>query len=239
MVSIAVIGLGNFGCRILDELIDYEADIIIIDKDREIIEKYKDRVRDAYITDAINQESLKKMIPEDIDSVVVDLGGQLESSILLTNYLKKLNVRRIIVKAKSDEHGEILKLVGASLVVLPDLDAAQRMAPLLISSVLFNFMQISESFALAEISALPEIIGKSLVDINCRQQYGLNIVAWRKGSLSDFKFVDGPDFIVEEGMSLLAAGTDEAINKYVKRKGASIPRNKTLFSNFFHHKRKP
>ena len=54
MVSIAVIGLGNFGCRVLDELIDSEADIIIIDRDREIVEKYKERVRDAYITDAIN-----------------------------------------------------------------------------------------------------------------------------------------------------------------------------------------
>ena len=109
MVSIAVIGLGNFGCRVLDELIDSEADIIIIDRDREIVEKYKERVRDAYITDAINQEALKKMIPDDIDSVVVDLGGQLESSILVTNYLHKFGVRRIIVKAKSDEQGEILK----------------------------------------------------------------------------------------------------------------------------------
>ena len=236
MVSIAVIGLGNFGCRVLDELIDSEADIIIIDRDREIVEKYKERVRDAYITDAINQEALKKMIPDDIDSVVVDLGGQLESSILVTNYLHKLGVRRIIVKAKSDEQGEILKLVGATLVILPDLDAAQRIAPLLMSSVLFNFMQISEGFALAEISVLPEMVGKSLVNINFRQHYRTNIVAWRRGRQTDVSFVDSPDFVVEEGMSLLAAGTDGAIHSYVEKKVEAVSHNKKLFSIFFHHR---
>lgn len=238
MVSIAVIGLGNFGCRLLDELADSEADIIIIDRDRDIVERYKERVRDAYITDALSHEALQKMIPDDIDSVVVDLGGQLESSILVTNYLHKLGVRRIIVKAKSDEHGEILKLVGASLVVLPDLDAAQKVAPMLMSSVLFNFMQISENFALAEVSVLPEIAGKSLVSVNFRQHYGLNVVAWRRSNQDEFQFVSGPDFVFEQGMTLLAAGTDTDIQKYVEKRGARPSRNKSLFANLFvHHHR--
>ena len=222
----------------MDELADSEADIIIIDRDRDIVERYKERVRDAYITDALSHEALQKMIPDDIDSVVVDLGGQLESSILVTNYLHKLGVRRIIVKAKSDEHGEILKLVGASLVVLPDLDAAQKVAPMLMSSVLFNFMQISENFALAEVSVLPEITGKSLVSVNFRQHYGLNVVAWRRSNQDEFQFVSGPDFEFEQGMTLLAAGTDTDIQKYVEKRGARPSRNKSLFANLFvHHHR--
>ena len=87
MTTIAVIGLGSFGCRIVEELIETQAELIILDRDREIVEKYKNSVVNAYITDAISEETLKKVIPLDINAAIVDLGSQLESSILVTNHL--------------------------------------------------------------------------------------------------------------------------------------------------------
>ena len=63
MTTIAVIGLGSFGCRIVEELIETQAELIILDRDREIVEKYKNSVVNAYITDAISEETLKKVIP--------------------------------------------------------------------------------------------------------------------------------------------------------------------------------
>ena len=89
MNVIAIIGLGNFALNVLDQLISTSTDLIILDKDREIVEKYKKFVSNAYIADAINSETLKKIIPENLTAAIVDLGSSLESSILVTNHLKK------------------------------------------------------------------------------------------------------------------------------------------------------
>ena len=86
MNVIAIIGLGNFALNVLDQLISTSTDLIILDKDREIVEKYKKFVSNAYIADAINSETLKKIIPENLTAAIVDLGSSLESSILVTKH---------------------------------------------------------------------------------------------------------------------------------------------------------
>ena len=153
MKQFAIIGLGAFGVRMLEELLTITDEIIIIDKDKEIINKYKDFAKSAYVTDAINEIALTKIIPPEIDAVIVDLGGKIEVSIMTTNYLKKMGIKDIVVKAQTDEHGEVLTMVGATKVVFPDQEAAKRITPMLASSLLFNFMPISANLALAEVKA--------------------------------------------------------------------------------------
>jgi trk system potassium uptake protein TrkA len=214
MVSIAVIGLGSFGCRVVEELEQADADVIIIDKDRDIIERYKSSIHYAYISDAINEASLEKILPDDLHAAVVDLGSQLETSILVTNHLHKMGVKHIVVKARSDEHGEILKLVGATDIVYPDLDAALHVAPMLVSSALFNYVQVSQNFALAEVGVRDDLRGRTLAESNLRQKYGLNLVAVRKSAETDFSSVSSPSMELEESMILLVAGTNEDLRKY-------------------------
>ena len=84
MLQVAIIGLGTFGVRMLEELNDIDADVIILDKDADMINKYKDLARDAYITDAINHEAIMKCVPETIDAAIVDVGNNLEVEILTT-----------------------------------------------------------------------------------------------------------------------------------------------------------
>ena len=180
MKQFAIIGLGSFGRRMLEELYEITQEIIIIDKDKEIIEKYKDKAQAAYVADAINEKALSKLIPEEIDAVIVDLGGKIEVSIMVTNYLKKIGIKNILVKAQTDEHGEVLSMVGATQVIFPDREAAKRITPMLASSLLFNFMPISENLALAEVQANDYCLGKTLIEANLRQEFGLNVVAMRK-----------------------------------------------------------
>lgn len=235
MITIAIIGIGSFGSRIIEQLSDAEVEIIVADKDRNVVEKNKDKVHDAYITDVINNDILKKIIPEDVSAVVVDLGSNLETSILVTNYLHKIGVKQIIVKASNDEHGEILKLVGATMVVYPDLDAAQRITPILISTVLFNYMQISPLFALAEVKIKDELVGKTLQQSSFRQNYHLNVIATRDNSTEDFKFINSADFVFQENMHLLVAGAEEDLKNYLENTEKSIIK-KTFINKFFHKK---
>ncbi len=233
MVSIAVIGLGTFGCRVVEELEQADADVIIIDKDRDIIEKYKSSIHYAYISDAINEASLKKILPDDLHAAVVDLGSQLETSILVTNHLHKMGVKHIVVKARSDEHGEILKLIGATDIVYPDLDAALHIAPMLLSSALFNYVQVSRNFALAEVGVRDELCGRTLAESNLRQKYGLNLVAVKKSAENDFTSAGAPSMILEQSMILLVAGTNEALREYASRTDDDGKKEKN--AKFFAH----
>ncbi len=221
MKQFAIIGLGAFGIRMLDELLSVTDEIIIVDKDREVIEKYKDKAKAAYITDAINETALSKIIPSDIDSVIVDLGGKIEVSIMTTNYLKKIGVKDIVVKAQTDEHGEVLSMVGATRVVFPDREAAIRIAPMLASSLLFNFMPISENLALAEVRVNEACRGKTLLEANLRKEYGLNVVALRKVDADDFAFVSDPGYAFGDDDVLLVAGTEASINAFSQGSGQS------------------
>lgn len=214
MQQFAIIGLGAFGLRMLEELISITSELIIIDKDREVIEKYKDIAKAAYISDAINETALMKLIPVEIDAVIVDLGGKIEVSIMVTNYLKKMGIKQIIVKAQTDEHGDVLAMVGATQVIFPDREAAKRITPMLASSFLYNFMPISEKLALAEIRVNENCLGKTLLDANLRKTFGLNVVAMRKEESGDFFFISDPAYSFEENDILLVAGSEENINTF-------------------------
>lgn len=238
MRTIAVIGLGTFGCRIIEELIETDADLIILDKDREIVEKYKNNVVNAFITDAISEETLKKIIPQDINAAIVDLGSQLESSILVTNHLKKIGINNIIVKAKSDEHGEILKLVGATKVIYPDLDAAIHIAPLLMSSAFLNYIQLSDNFAIAEIKVRSEIEGKTLAESSLRQNYGINVIGYRFEGDAEIQNASSPNMILKPDMILLVSGTTAEIQNYSQRKETEekVKKDGKFFKRLLHRK---
>lgn len=237
MLQIAVIGLGSFGVRMLEELNEIEADVIILDKDQEIINTYKDYASAGYVTDVINQSVLEKCVPATVDAAIVDVGNNLEAAILTTNSLHKIGVKQIITKAHSNEQGEILELVGATKVVYPDLDAAQRLTPVLASNVLFDYMQISSKFALAKVNTIDEIEGKTLANSNMRKKFNLNVVAIKKKGESEYSFLNSPDFVFTSEYVLLVAGSDEAIKHYTSYKNSGETSQKvTNLLNLFKRK---
>ncbi|MCD6122029.1 MAG: TrkA family potassium uptake protein [Spirochaetales bacterium] len=234
MKQFAIIGLSRFGQRILEELIDVNCEILIIDKSREIIEIYKDKVASAYVADAINEEIINKLVPQTIDAAVVDLGDKLEVSILVTNYLKKMGIKRIIAKAETDEHAEILRLVGATQIIFPNREAAKRIAPLLISSLLFSYLPISRELVIAEIKVPEELIGKTLIEANLRQKHRLNVVAFRKENESDYSYF-APDYRLEDDDIFLVAAKETDIESYTGTEVAEGGKQKisNLFKRFF------
>ncbi len=236
MVTIAIVGMGTFGCRVVNELENTDSDVVIIDRDREIVESYKGKVKDAYITDALNDSVLRKTLPDDVDTAVVDLGQQLETSILVTNTLHKMGIKKIIVKARSDEHGEILRLVGATDIVYPDLDAALHIVPMIVTPSLYNYMQVSDKFALAEVSVRSELEGKTLAESGLRQNYNLNLVAVRNSPEDEYQLANNPTLVLKNGLLLLVAGTTEDLHKYMEQAKQTFTNKKSSFSRMFKKK---
>lgn len=217
METIAVIGLGNFAQKLIDELTAFDnIEIFIADKDREIVEQFRDKVKDAQIFSVINFDILKKVLPSDTKFAIVDMGhNNNETAILVTSYLKKLNIANIIVKAQGKEHAEILSLVGATQVILPDYDAAQKICQLIASQSIYEFDQISELFVMAEVKVISEPEGKMLTKSEFQSKYHLNAIAYRNDVTQQFSIIRSDDFAISPEYRIYVAGTKSDITDYI------------------------
>ena len=229
MKQFALIGLGNFGIRMLEELEELNAEILVIDKDRDIVDKYKNRVAAAYIADVINEEAIRKTVPVTVDAAIVDLGGKVEASVLVTNYLKKMGVREIIAKADTDEHGEILDIVGATQVIFPNREAAKRITPLLVSEYLFNFLPLSHGLVVAEVRVQERYYEKTLMEANVRKEFGVNVIAIRKSEEREYNLFI-PEYRLQPDDVLLVAGQEHDVERF---SGSVLPDRGKNGGNFF------
>jgi trk system potassium uptake protein TrkA len=230
MKQFAIIGVSAFGKRVLDELLEVDCEIILIDKRSELVDLYKDIVTSAYIADVINEATINKLIPADIDAVIVDLGDNIEASILVTKYLKNKNIKNIVVKAETDQHGEILKIVGADHVVFPYREAAIRVIPMLVSSLLFNYMSIGNGLVMAEIRVPEAFIGQSLIEANIRAKRGINVVAIRNEDTGDAFDFFSPEVRLQIGDILLVVGKEQDVTAFGE---VELPERKKGLGNFF------
>ena len=219
MLQVAIIGLGTLGIRMLEELSASGAETIVIDKDKEVIQKYKDLTKTAFVTDVINEKALETVLPTEIDAVIIDMGNNFEATIMTTNCLHKLGIKKIIVEADNDEQGEVLKMVGATQIVFPEQEAAKRITPMLLTSNLYNFMPMSEDFALAEVGIIDELDGKRLTDSNIRKEWNLNVVACRKSTEENFSFINAATYVFNKADTILVAGHNVDIIHYLSKSG--------------------
>ena len=144
MKQICVIGLGQFGSHLARTLARMGCDVLAIDVDDKPVTAIRDDVQQAVITDVRSLEALKSMIAPEIDEVIVALGESMEASILCTLHLRQIGVKKIRAKASSKDHAAILKAVGATDVIFPEQETAERMAHRIVNPDLLDVHIITD-----------------------------------------------------------------------------------------------
>jgi len=228
MKGYAVIGLGAFGRQVAEELSRLGVELIIADPDRERIERCQQLSSQAYVMSVLSQEIVRRIIPASLEAAIIDLGRPVETSILLTSYLKKMGIRRIIVKGESQEHAEILSVVGASHVILPDREAARKAVPLLVSASLASFLPLSRGIVVAEVRVPPPLVGRTMLEADVRRRYGITIVAV-KGEQDEEYDLASTEERFRPGDLLLVTGRDEPVAAFAGLQ-FSVKRKKNLRS---------
>lgn len=213
MKQFAIIGLGYFGRNVLDELLELGAEVLVVDRDREAIERFCGRETTAFVVDALNEENLRRVLPSGLDGVVIDMGDKIEPSILATSYCRKMGFKQIVVKAETEEHAEILDLIGATRIVFPNREAAKRVTPLMVSSVILSYLPVSGKLVIAEINVPDMFEGKSLIEANLRQKYGLNLISVKNGEDEEYGLFS-PQYVFRKGDVALVSGTEELLDAF-------------------------
>ncbi len=175
-----VIGLGNFGFHVVRTLAKEGVEVIALDRDPEKVRRVSELVTHAYVADVLDEKALEESGIFTADVVVVSMGENVEASILVTVLLKNRGVKEIVAKALNPLHGEVLKKLGVSRVVFPEMETAERTAKsLLISGVISEF-PFAEGYSIFEMEVPKSIVGRSLKELDLRRKYNLNVLAVKR-----------------------------------------------------------
>ena len=156
-------------------------EVLAIDRNEEIIAKIRDRVTQGICLNVIDEDSLRVVGIEDMDTVIVAMGEDFSQSILITALLKKyFNVPNIIARAVNQIHENILKLVGADKVVFPEQDLGIKLANNLSFSGVIEFMQFSDKFAITEVKVPNNFIGKTISELQLKKSRNISCIGIRK-----------------------------------------------------------
>lgn len=220
MKSFAVIGLGRFGLCLVEALCERGRHVVVIDRTEAKIQRVRDSAAKAVKADALNFELLQEILPEGIDCAVVDLGDVIGQSILVTNHLHKLGVKEIVVEAVDAEHAEILRIVGATRVVFPEREAAERVAGMLAGGGVLDFFAVSEGFSMIEIPVPEKWVGRALAELKLRQQGAVEVVAVRRpateASEENWSLADAARPFEADDI-VLVAGASRSVEKLAAR----------------------
>lgn len=218
MRKFAVIGLGRFGQKLAIALAMSEAEIIAIDQNREIIEQIRDQVTHAVRLDSTDEDALRAQGIDKIDVAIVGIGQGskgFESSILTVVNLKAIGVTQIFARAESLIQGQVLSKVGATEVIYPEIESAQRWAYKLIAPQITDKLDFAPGYSIASVVATASFHEKTVLDLQLRQKYRVNLVSIKRAENPEDKKqkmeiinVPMPDTIIYQGDILMVAGSD-------------------------------
>jgi len=208
----AVIGLGRFGGSICRTLSEQGMEVLAIDIDEDRVNEFASIASHAVVGDSTDESVLKSLGIRNFDHVIVAIGDNIQASILTTIILKELGVKHITVKATNDYHEKVLKKIGADQVVHPERDMGERIAYNIISNNVLDYLQLSEEHSIVEIVASERLDGHSLLELDIRARYGINIVAIKRGN--DIIVSPLASEIIRAGDILIVIGADEDIDRF-------------------------
>ncbi|MBN1601191.1 MAG: TrkA family potassium uptake protein [Chitinispirillaceae bacterium] len=222
-----IIGLGVFGRSLAENLIQKGTEVIVVDKDMELIEEVRDLVTYAVSFDSTDEKALDSLGLKDVNVGIVCIGEDFEANLLTSVLLKQKGVKRVISRASDPLHIKILKAVGIDQIVTPGVEAADKLAYSLIHKSLLDVSYISETTAAAKISVPPNFAGKTLGKLNLRARFGINVVAIHRlieietsdGTTKQEKVISnipGADTVLEPTDILVVIGETADLEKVIR-----------------------
>jgi len=213
----AVVGLGKFGSTVVRSLYERGHEVIAIDRDPARVQDVRDTSTQAIEADCTDEPTLRALGIADADAVVVSLGERMDASILVTLYLKQLEVREIVVKALSEDHAKVLKLVGATDVVHPERDTARRVARTIGVRSIVEYLPLAAGTSLVELRVPAAFAGRTLAELDVRRRFQVLVVAVKRDE--SLTMATGGDERLAEGDILVLVGRDADLDRLGREAG--------------------
>lgn len=209
-MKFCVIGLGRFGYEVATTLADNRMEVLGIDANESIVTSIRDNITQAVCLKITDEASLRSIGVDEMDTVIVAMGENFAESILITALLKKrLHITLVITRAVSEIHKDILLLIGADRVVLPEQEIGAKLANNL--SLPFSVIsRVTKNYSITQITTPGAFIGKKLSSLHILHDYDVTCLGLKK---EDDVVPIEPDYILEELDVLVLAGHNKDLEE--------------------------
>jgi len=208
---VLVIGLGRFGAATAGQLERQDRDVLAVDTDARLVQKWADRVTHAVQADARSIDALRQIGAQDFSIAVVAVGSSIEASVLITANLVDLEVQQIWAKAISQSHGKILARIGANHVIYPEAEAGERVAHL-VSGRMLDYIEFDDDFAIVKMYPPKPVRGVTLAQSNIRKKHGVTVVGVKSPG-GGFKEA-GPDTVISDHDLIIVSGDSRRLDEF-------------------------
>lgn len=209
--SVVVIGLGRFGSAVAQSLIRLGQEVLAIEEDQVLVEKWADELTHVAQADSTDDEALRQLGVGDFDRAVVAIGTDIEASVLTVLALAEAGVSDIWAKAITRKHGQILERVGAHHVVYPEFSMGERVAHMLTGRMI-DYIEFDDAFSIARTNAPKTTWDKTLADSAPRTHHGVTVVGVKRLG-EDFTYAR-PETTVHRHDQLIVSGPTDAVEKF-------------------------
>lgn len=212
-MKFCVIGVGRFGYHVATTLAENGMDVIAVDSNESIIASIRDKVTQAICMRVVDEESLHSIGIDEIDTVIVAMGENFAQSILITAILKqKLKISNVITRSISKIHQDILQLIGADQVILPEQEVGIRLADNL-SLPFKSVIRISSNFSISKLQVPKNFVGKTIKELEIETDHNVKCIARKEND----QFIPiEENYIIKLFDILIFSGTNKDLAKLAK-----------------------
>jgi trk system potassium uptake protein len=208
---VLVIGLGRFGAATAGQLQRLGREVLAVDEDAGLVQKWAERVTHAVQADARSLDALRQIGADEFSIAVVATGSSIESSVLITANLVDLKIPQIWSKAISQSHGKILARIGANHVIYPEAEAGERVAHL-VSGRMIDFIEFDDDFVLVKMYPPKPIRGLSLTESQVRSKYKITVVGVKSPG-KPFTYATEQTVVSNHDL-IIVSGTEADIDRF-------------------------
>src|SRR5690606_17710721 len=222
-----VLGLGNFGKALAIRLTELGHEVIGADNRMAKVEQLKEKITHTVCMDSTDGDAMNALPLKDAHAVVVAIGEDEGASLLTTALLKQLGVKRIVGRVVSDLQKTVLEAMDIDEYLMPEEDAAGRLAMRLDNIDIVDSFKISEKYSIIETKVPAKYMGMSLKEANLTNKYRVIVLTTLKtretGENGKVKIsneatgIAQSDTVLAEGDILVLFGELQDINRLIQK----------------------
>ncbi|MFT8742443.1 MAG: TrkA family potassium uptake protein [Lentilactobacillus hilgardii] len=207
-------GLGLFGSRIVNTLLENHQEVLVIDKKEESVDKFRDVATEAVVADTQNELALRQLGIGNFDNVFVAIGTDLEASIMTTLICKDLGVKHLVCKAENARHAQVLEKLGADEIIQPERDMGERIALHVMEPKILNDLKLKGELAVVEFELTnAKFFNQSLKELNLTNRYKVSVIAISHAD-EEGAAIPNQSTVVEQGDVVTVIGTRKDVQKF-------------------------
>ncbi|MCI6732250.1 MAG: TrkA family potassium uptake protein [Lachnospiraceae bacterium] len=211
MKTVLLIGLGRFGRHIAMKLNDLNHQVMAVDNNEERVNAVLSYVTNAQIGDSTNEEFLSSLGIGNYDACIVAIGDDFQNSLETASLLKELGAKKVIARASTDVQEKFLLRNGADEVVYPEKQLASWTAIRCTSEHILDYIELDKDHSIFELSVPKEWEGKTILQLDIRKRYGINILGVRENGVLQMNVM--PDMKFNSRNSILVLGNEKSVQK--------------------------